>query len=594
MRRHAASFRVRNLLLFVLLTGSLAPAYSQVVPLPKFNVDIKQTSVSGLSSGGFMAVQFDVAFSSISKGAGVIAGGPYLCAKGDLQTALRNCMNPGSPINLDELIRKTEANARSGAIDPTSNLASHRVWLFSGTRDETVKQPVMTVLEKYYQHFIDNDNGIFHERDTAAGHAMPTDSFGNACSVTKEPFINHCAFDAAGELLKWIYGPLNSPNAERLKGAFIEFDQSQFIANPSSHGMSNSGWVYAPESCQQGAACRLHIVFHGCKQYPDFQYFSGSGMVRFGRTYVDNAGYNRWADTNNIVVLYPQATKGNGNPNGCWDWFAYDDVNYAQKNGRQMAAVKAMADRMASPVLSAPQALSTDGVTEASVSLVWNPVREAAGYNVYRNDSKVTAQPVSDARFIDTGLAPGTAYTHQVRAVDASGREGQASSTLSSRTSGDAPVVPVPTGLSVGKVSASSVDLSWTAVPNVAGYNVFFRSDAGTEQFAKANVDLITAPSFTVGGLKPGVNYRFVVRSQSGAGASSGNSNEVSATTPAATACFTESNFSHVMAGRAHASGVFALANGSNVRMGLNNVFITTTLKQTGPNFYVIDNLTCP
>lgn len=594
MRRHTALFRICTLLLSVLLAGLSAPANSQLVPLPKFNVDIKQTSVSGLSSGGFMAVQFDVAFSSISKGAGVIAGGPYLCAKGDLQTALRNCMNPGSPISLDELIRKTDANARSGAIDPTSSLANHRIWLFSGTRDETVKQPVMTVLEKYYQHFIDNDNGIFYKRDTAAGHAMPTDSFGNACSQTKEPFINNCAFDAAGELLKWIYGALNPPNAERLKGTFIEFDQSQFIANPSSHGMSNSGWVYAPESCQQGAACRLHIVFHGCKQYPDFQFFSGSGMVRFGRTYVDNAGYNRWADTNNIVVLYPQTTKGNGNPNGCWDWFAFDDVNYAQKNGRQMAAVKAMADRMASPVLPAPQALSSDAVTETSVSLIWNPVREGAGYNIYRNDSKVTAQPVNDARFTDTGLASGTTYIHQVRAVDASGREGIASATLSSRTSGNAPVVAVPTGLTVGNVSASSVDLSWTTVPDVAGYNVFFRNDAGTEPFAKANVNLIPAPSFTVGGLKPGVNYRLVVRSQSGAGASSADSNEVSATTPPATACFTESNFSHIQASRAHASGGFALANGSNDRMGLNNIFVVTTLKQTGSNFYVIDNLTCP
>jgi poly(3-hydroxybutyrate) depolymerase len=53
---------------------------AQVARLPAFNVDIRQTSVSGLSAGGFMAVQFDVAFSSILKGAGIIAGGPYSCA----------------------------------------------------------------------------------------------------------------------------------------------------------------------------------------------------------------------------------------------------------------------------------------------------------------------------------------------------------------------------------------------------------------------------------------------------------------------------------------------------------------------------------
>ena len=51
-------------------------------PLRAFNVDIKETSVSGLSSGGFMAVQFQIAFSSTVKGAGIVAGGPYFCARG--------------------------------------------------------------------------------------------------------------------------------------------------------------------------------------------------------------------------------------------------------------------------------------------------------------------------------------------------------------------------------------------------------------------------------------------------------------------------------------------------------------------------------
>ena len=40
-----------------------------------YNVDIGETSVSGLSSGAYMAVQFHVSFSSIVKGAGITAGG---------------------------------------------------------------------------------------------------------------------------------------------------------------------------------------------------------------------------------------------------------------------------------------------------------------------------------------------------------------------------------------------------------------------------------------------------------------------------------------------------------------------------------------
>ena len=56
--------------------------------------------------------------------------------------------------------------------------------------------------------------------------------------------------------------------------------------------------------------------------------------------------------------------------------------------------------------------------------------------------------------------------------------------------------------------------------------------------------------------------------------------------------CTTSSNYAHVQAGRAHDSGGYALANGSNQSMGLNNLFYTATLKQTGTNYYVIG--TCP
>ena len=52
------------------------------------------------------------------------------------------------------------------------------------------------------------------------------------------------------------------------------------------------------------------------------------------------------------------------------------------------------------------------------------------------------------------------------------------------------------------------------------------------------------------------------------------------------------SNYAHVTAGRAHQSGGYVYANGSNQAMGLWNIYTTTTLKQTGPNHYVVG--TCP
>ena len=57
-----------------------APAHA-VEKLPVLGIEIDQTSVSGISSGAFMAGQFQVAFSSLVVGAGIVAGGPYGCAE---------------------------------------------------------------------------------------------------------------------------------------------------------------------------------------------------------------------------------------------------------------------------------------------------------------------------------------------------------------------------------------------------------------------------------------------------------------------------------------------------------------------------------
>lgn len=339
-------------------------ANAEVVSLPAFNIDVDQTSVSGLSSGAYMAVQMHVAFSKTFRGAGIIAGGPYFCAQDDQDTALSvcacfalACQNGQAAQRVSDLVQVTNQNASQGAIDPTGDLANDRVWLFSGSLDSVVPPPVMNALDLYYKNYISAAD-ISFKKNLPAEHAMPTESFGNACGFRGDPFINDCNFDGAGELLNWIYGGLAARNSGALLGEFVEFDQSEFLPNAEKHGLWPSGWAYVPAACAQGDQCRLHVAFHGCKQYPGASFASGP-QGKMGDTFVKNAGYNQWADTNKIIVLYPQANALNigtrlprTNPNGCWDWWGYDDANYAKKTGRQMAAVKLMVDRVAG--LTAP------------------------------------------------------------------------------------------------------------------------------------------------------------------------------------------------------------------------------------------------
>jgi poly(3-hydroxybutyrate) depolymerase len=59
-----------GLLYLVVIVGSLTTSVQAVGKLQSYNADVSETSVSGLSSGAFFAVQMQVAFSSIMKGAG--------------------------------------------------------------------------------------------------------------------------------------------------------------------------------------------------------------------------------------------------------------------------------------------------------------------------------------------------------------------------------------------------------------------------------------------------------------------------------------------------------------------------------------------
>jgi hypothetical protein len=64
-----------------LAIASLASATS-AASLGAYHVDPSSVSVSGFSSGGFMAAQLGVAYSgTFQTGFGVFAGGPYDCAR---------------------------------------------------------------------------------------------------------------------------------------------------------------------------------------------------------------------------------------------------------------------------------------------------------------------------------------------------------------------------------------------------------------------------------------------------------------------------------------------------------------------------------
>ena len=319
--------------------------------LKSYRVSSNSISVSGFSSGAFFAHQFHIAYSKKIMGAGIIAGGPYHCVTGqqpfDIWRSLKKCMTFGG-IGLVEPrpdIFSSESLitgfAKSKHIDDPKYLKNDNVYLLSGTQDLTVPQSVMNAVRDLYQMYIKADQ-IEYVNYLFAGHAIPAKGYGTKnCNASRSPFINDCNYDSAGELFKRIYGVLQ-PAVTANPDNLLSFAQQGFSKDPGAVSLSEKGHIYVPSACQQKQACRLHIAFHGCLQYEEI----------VNDAFYSKAGYNDWAESNKIIVLYPQVqpqqslSKVSMNPRGCWDWWGYTGQYYATKKGPQMQAINAMIERI--------------------------------------------------------------------------------------------------------------------------------------------------------------------------------------------------------------------------------------------------------
>lgn len=317
--------------IFVLVIAVCGTAKAD--PLGSYNIDPSKITVSGVSSGAFMAVQLHVAYSSLISGAGSIAGGIYWCAEGDSTRAQTTCMFMPQTIQSADSIKKANELAAAGSIDPVSNLAGHPVYIYASPKDYVVNPGNSDKLVEFYKAFVD-PSLIRTEHGVASAHGIPTLNNGNPCDMTAAPWIIKCNYDAAGELLKTIYGTLQS-RGTAVPDHLIQFTQSDF--GDASTPLYSYGWVYVPADCAAGGRCGLHVVFHGCTMNPE------SVQDQVPRL----SGYDEWAETNHLVVLYPQSAKlGSVNPDGCWDWFGFTGPNYMTKSGPQMVAIKKMLDRL--------------------------------------------------------------------------------------------------------------------------------------------------------------------------------------------------------------------------------------------------------
>ncbi|HET9024389.1 MAG TPA: depolymerase, partial [Burkholderiaceae bacterium] len=119
--------------------------------VPRLHALTDTWTVSGLSSGGYMASQIAVAHSRSVRGVGIFAGGPYYCVGIDLRRAEGECMK-GVP-DPAAARREAERLASLRLIDPVENLKSTRAWVLAGAVDAVVAESVVRATAQFFAAF---------------------------------------------------------------------------------------------------------------------------------------------------------------------------------------------------------------------------------------------------------------------------------------------------------------------------------------------------------------------------------------------------------------------------------------------------------
>ena len=355
-------------------------------------------SISGLSSGAAMAVQYAVAHSGSVTALGSIAGPLWGCAGGSVSRAVNACMCGREPLaaTLAATLKTARRLAAEGAIDGLAAGAPQRLrraYLFQSPADETVAvesgEANANFLAGFMGHTPEIDRGNAQDGSDRAGHGIIAPGTGtDACAFDgrETSYIRSCgAEDNAGRMFHALFGegaafepgrridaipegeiwsfdqrgPIEGVKAER---ASIADDFLNWFWLPATSprrrnlDMADRGYLYVPPSCRAaGSACRVHVALHGCKQD--------------ARTFALRAGYNNWAEAYRTIIVYPAIAPGEAvagsvcrapplsgaldaawfepNPNGCWDWWGYLDTTsragrYLTKAAPQMRVLDAI------------------------------------------------------------------------------------------------------------------------------------------------------------------------------------------------------------------------------------------------------------
>ncbi|MEU4424289.1 PHB depolymerase family esterase [Actinoplanes sp. NPDC024001] len=359
-----------------------------------------------------------------------------------------------------------------------------------------------------------------------------------------------------------------------------------FGSNPGALRM----YSYVPTGLPAGRP--LIVALHGCTQSAN--------------AYYSNSGWPKYADLYQAAIVFPEQTSAN-NALSCFNWFTAGDI--ARGQGEALS-VKQMVDHA---IRTYGSDASRVYVTGLSAGGAMTAVMLAAYPDVFAGGAVVAGLPYNCGTVCQYQAQSRTPkqWGDLVRAANP-GYTGPWPRVAIWHGTADTTVVPA---------NATELRDQWT---NVWGISQTPSSTAGLPgSTTVTNYHDSTGRSavslYEVRGLGHGTpvapgsaedqcgttgayflssicsSYHIARSWGLGGGTPPPSPSPTVSPTPSPTAqpCFTASNYAHTTAGRATQSGGYTYANGSGQAMGLWNTFTVRTLRQTGPNHYVLADGQC-
>jgi len=279
--------------------------------------DPHQVSISGLSSGGAMALQYAVAHSGSIIGVGSVAGPAWYCAEGDLAHAMQVCMKG------------------QGTVQPKTDLA--RQFAAAGKIDSLCGNTTSALKHSFV--FQSKDDEVL---STMYGEEMPDPSTrkevadADVWEFDQQPMIDAVKNEGVSA-----------------SGDYVFWYQSSQSTQRQNFDLAPKGYIYVPTVCEQGRPpCRVHVALHGCAQDP--------------KLFAQKSGYNDWAEHYRAIIVYPAIkarepwpwdylSGAEPNPLGCWDWWGYLDPGtggdrYLTKDGPQIRVIERIIAEVTKPL----------------------------------------------------------------------------------------------------------------------------------------------------------------------------------------------------------------------------------------------------